>query len=83
MLVDGTFIIGFSYAKKHMAIAPERDDIVKFSDEFDDRGLSYGKMMVRFPWPKDGKAESMPLDLLAKMIEFNMEDKRGMTKFRR
>ncbi|WP_269090618.1 hypothetical protein [Corynebacterium amycolatum] len=38
-------------------------------------------MMVRFPWPKDGKAESMPLDLLAKMIEFNMEDKRGMTKF--
>ncbi|MDK7109755.1 MULTISPECIES: hypothetical protein [Corynebacterium] len=38
-------------------------------------------MMVRFPWPKDGKAESMPLDLLTKMIEFNMEDKRGMTKF--
>lgn len=23
MLVDGTFIIGFSYAKKHMAIAPD------------------------------------------------------------
>ncbi|MDK8819737.1 MULTISPECIES: hypothetical protein [Corynebacterium] len=38
-------------------------------------------MMVRFPWPKDGKAESTPLDLQTKMIEFNMEDKRGMTKF--
>ncbi|EEB62362.1 iron chaperone [Corynebacterium amycolatum] len=79
--LGGTFIIGFSYAKKHMAIAPERAGIEKFSDEFDAHGLSYGKMMVRFPWPKDGKAESMPLDLLAKMIEFNMEDKRGMTKF--
>ena len=29
MLVDGTFIIGFSYDKKHMAIAPERAGIEK------------------------------------------------------
>lgn len=76
-----TFIIGFSYAKKHMAIAPERAGILRFADEFDRRGLSYGKMMVRFPWPADGSATSMPLDLLGEMIEFNMKDKEGMTKF--
>lgn len=69
-----TFIIGFSYAKKHMAIAPERAGILRFADEFDRRGLSYGKMMVRFPWPADGSATSMPLDLLGEMIEFNMKD---------
>lgn len=76
-----TFIIGFSYAKKHMAIAPERAGILRFADEFDRRGLSYGKMMVRFPWPADGSATSMPLDLLGEMIEFNMKDKQGVTKF--
>lgn len=76
-----TFIIGFSYAKKHMSIAPEGAGIVRFADEFDRRGLSYGKMMVRFPWPTDGSSRSMPLDLLAEMIEFNMAEKEGMTKF--
>ena len=72
-----TFIIGFSYAKKHMSIAPERAGIEHFSEEFDRRGLSYGKMMVRFPWPADGSATSMPLDLLGEMIEFNMKEKEG------
>ncbi len=60
--LGATFVIGFSYAKKHMAIAPERAGIERFADEFDRRGLSYGKMMVRFPWPADGSPDSMPLD---------------------
>lgn len=79
--LDGTFIIGFSYAKKHMAVAPERAGIEHFAEKFDALGLSYGKMMLRIPWPTDGKAESLPLDLLADMIEFNMSEKKGMTKF--
>lgn len=76
-----TFIIGFSYAKKHIAVAPERAGIERFSTKFDERGLSYGKMMVRFPWPDSGDAGDLPLDLLGAMIDFNIEEKRGMTKF--
>jgi uncharacterized protein YdhG (YjbR/CyaY superfamily) len=34
----GTFIIGFSVAKKHLAIAPESKTIARFSDEIKQAG---------------------------------------------
>ena len=80
--LGNTFIIGFSYAKKHLAVAPEPAGIEKFSEQFSDRGLSYTTMLVRFPWALDGElAADMHLDLLGEMIEFNMADKEGMEKF--
>lgn len=72
----GTFIIGFSIAKHHLAASPEREGIIQFSDEIMQAGYSHSKMLVRFPWDR-------PVDfsLLEKMIEFNILDKEEYSTF--
>ena len=72
----GTFIIGFSVAKKHLAVAPERAGIDRFSDEIVQAGYSHSKELVRIPWDK-------PVDyaLLEKIIEFNIADKADCKTF--
>lgn len=72
----GTFIIGFSVSKKHMAVSPETVTIKHFADEIAKSGYDYTKMIIRIPWEK-------PIDykLLKKMIEFNILDKADYTKF--
>ena len=66
----GTFIIGFSIAKKHLAVAPENAGITHFSDEIVRAGYDHTKQLVRIPW--EGPVD---FSLLKKMIEFNMLDK--------
>jgi uncharacterized protein YdhG (YjbR/CyaY superfamily) len=72
----GTFIIGFSVAKHHMAVAPERAGILRFSDEIVQAGYDHTNELVRLPWDR-------PVDfsLLEKMIEFNMMDKADCSTF--
>lgn len=72
----GTFIIGFSIAKHHLAVAPERVVIQHFSDEIVQAGYDHTKELVRIRWEK-------PVDfsLLEKMIEFNIMDKADCTTF--
>ncbi len=72
----GTFIIGFSVSKKHMAVSPERAGIIHFSNEIIQAGYEHSKELVRFPWDK-------PIDyrLLKKMIEYNIADKGNITAF--
>lgn len=72
----GTFIIAFSLAKQHLAVTPEQAGISHFASEFEKEGLSYTSMIVRFPWHKPVNYE-----LIAKMIEFNLEDKKDCTTF--
>ncbi len=72
----GTFIMGFSAAKHHMAVAPERAGINNFSDEIVKAGYDHSKELVRIPW--DGPVD---LSLLEKMIEFNILDKAGCSTF--
>lgn len=72
----GTFIVGFSYAKKHMAVAPEFAGMERFADELDERGISHGTMMFRLPW-----ADPVPFDLLEDIIRFNIKDKKGVSTF--
>ncbi len=72
----GTFILGFSVAKKHLAVTPEQAGIKHFASEFEQAGLSYSSMIVRFPYDRPFNFE-----LLAKMIEFNLEDKKDCTTF--
>jgi len=71
-----TFIIGFSVAKKHMAIAPEKVAIDKFSEEIIQSGYEHSKELIRIQWDK-------PFDfsLLGRIIEFNMSDKAESTSF--
>ena len=72
----GTFIIGFSVSKKHLAVAPERAGIIHFSEAIVQAGYEHTKELIRVPW--DG-----PVDfaLLMKLIQFNILDKAECTTF--
>lgn len=67
----GTFIVGFSTAKKHLAVAPEAKTIRHFEDELRRLGVDYTQMLLRFPWER-------PMDyaLLGHLIDFNIQDKK-------
>jgi len=71
-----TFIIGFSIAKQHLAVAPEKAGIDYFSDEIVKAGYGHTKQLVRIPW-------NGPVDfsLLEKIIEFNILDKADCSSF--
>lgn len=72
----GTYIIGFSVAKHHLSVSPERVGINHFSDEIVQAGYNHTKELVRIKWDS-------PVDfsLLEKMIEFNIRDKADCTTF--
>lgn len=72
----GTYIIGFSVSKQHMAVSPEEAGIIHFSEDIKEAGLDHTKMLVRFPWDRP-----VNYDLLAKMIEYNIFDKADCTTF--
>lgn len=72
----GTFIIAFSVAKHHLAVAPEQACLDHFSEEIEKAGYEYSKMLMRIRWDQ-------PVDyaLLEKMIRFNVADKAEATTF--
>lgn len=72
----GTFIIGFSVSKKHLAVAPEQVTVTHVEEDIKKAGYDYTKEIIRIPWSK-------PVDytLLEKMIEFNIWDKKDSTTF--
>ncbi len=74
--VHGTFIIAFSVAKHHLAVTPEKAGIDHLVFEIEKSGYSYTSMIVRFPWNKP-----VDYELLTKMIEFNLDDKKECVTF--
>jgi uncharacterized protein YdhG (YjbR/CyaY superfamily) len=72
----GTFIIGFSVSKKHMAVAPEQAGMNHVASDIAQAGHDHTKELVRFKW-------NQPVDyaLLEKMIEFNIMDKADCKTF--
>lgn len=72
----GTFIIGFSASKKHLAVAPEVPAMEHFSAEITAAGLSHTRMLIRFPWDK-----KIDYPLLERLIRFNIEDKKDCQTF--
>lgn len=73
---EGTYIIGFSHSKNHLAVSPEVKTMKKFEDSIEETGLSHTDNIVRIKWE-----DSIPYELLEEFIEFNIEDKQGYTKF--
>lgn len=71
-----TYIIGFSVSKKHFAVSPEGKTISLFSKELEENDYDYTKNIIRINW-----SQIINHDLLAKMIEFNIEDKADYQKF--
>ena len=72
----GTFIIGFSVAKQHMAVAPEEAAMARFAEEIERSGYGRTKGLFRIRWN-----EPVDFSLLEKLIEFNIEDKADCTTF--
>lgn len=48
----GTYIIRFSAASTHMAMAPERATMIRFEPVMRERSTDFGKMFARQPWNK-------------------------------
>ncbi|GMK40825.1 intracellular iron chaperone frataxin [Paenibacillus sp. CCS19] len=71
-----TFIIGFSVAKHHIAAAPERATMIHFADQLAQAGVDRTDQLIRFKWDKP-----VDYDLLAQLIEFNIEDKADCKTF--
>ncbi|MBT9139155.1 MAG: Intracellular iron chaperone frataxin [Syntrophomonadaceae bacterium] len=72
----GTFIIGFSVAKYHLAIAPEMAGIKQFSEEILQAGYDHSKELIRIKWDSP-----VDLSLLEKVIEFNILAKADCSTF--
>lgn len=72
----GTYIIGFSVAKHHLAVAPEEAGITHFTDEIMQAGYSHTKGLIRFPWNSQ-----IDYALLEKIIDFNIFDKADCSTF--
>jgi uncharacterized protein YdhG (YjbR/CyaY superfamily) len=72
----GTFIIAFSVAKKHIAVAPERKAIIKFEHRIRQAGYEVTTMMYRYPF-------HLPIDftLLQAIVDYNILDKKNITTF--
>ncbi len=72
----GTFILGFSVSKKHVAIAPERAGILRFSADILHDGYDLGKQLFRIRWEQ-------PVDyrLLREIIAFNIAEKADCNTF--
>ncbi|GFZ30150.1 intracellular iron chaperone frataxin [Clostridium zeae] len=72
----GTFIIGFSVAKNHLAFSPEKACLNRFLDEVMQAGYSNTKELIRIPWDSQ-----VDFSLFEKMIEFNIMDKMECSTF--
>ncbi|WP_067839260.1 iron chaperone [Amphibacillus sediminis] len=72
----GTYIIGFSVSKKHLAVAPESVAITHVENGILKAGYDYTKELIRIPWKSP-----VDYDLLEKMIDFNIKDKLDCTTF--
>lgn len=71
-----TFIIGFSLAKNHLSIAPEKKAINHFSKEIIKSGYEYTTNLIKIPWTK-----AVDCSLLEKIIEYNISDKKDCSSF--
>lgn len=72
----GTYIIGFSAASKHMAMAPERAPMIRFESVMRERGTDFSKKFARQPWNKP-----FDYELLDAFIQDQLTDKRDITSF--
>jgi hypothetical protein len=72
----GTFILGFSVAKAHIAVAPEAVVVARFAKDIDAAGYSPTDMLFRIPWKSD-----VNYGLLSQLIAFNLTDKANITSF--
>ena len=70
------FIIGFSIAKKHLAIAPEKVVIDRFSEKIKDTGYNHTQQLFRIEWD-----QPINYQLIKEIIDYNIIEKAECTTF--
>lgn len=73
---NGSFILGFSKAKPHFAIAPEKYTLDTFADDIKAAGYQMTKMFLKIKW-----TDEVNYDLLYRIIDFNIKDKKDSSSF--
>lgn len=71
-----TFIIGFSIAKQHIAIAPEPTVIQTFLEEIEKAGYTHTAQIFKIKWSDD-----IDFELLKSIAAYNIFEKKDMTLF--
>ena len=72
----GTYIIGFSAASKHMAMAPERATMIRFEQVMRERGTDFGKMFACQP-----RNKPFDYELLDAFVQHQLEEKQDIASF--
>lgn len=72
----GTYIIGFSTASKHMAMAPEHATMIHFKSLMRECGTDFSKVFTRQPWN-----EPFDYELLDAFIQHQLAEKQDITPF--
>lgn len=73
---DGTHILSLSVSKEHFSVAPEFKGMEVFRDKIANAGYSQSKMLFRIKF-----SEEVNYQLLREIINFNIEDKKGLNTF--
>lgn len=73
---ENTFIIAFSLAKAHIAVAPESVVIQHFRDDIDKAGYVATQELFRIKWN-----DPVDLNLLHRIVSYNLETKKDHPKF--
>jgi len=71
-----TYIIVFSAASKHMAMAPERATMIRFEPVMRERGTDFGTLLARQPWN-----EPFDYELLDACIQHQLAEKQDIMPF--
>lgn len=74
--MGNTFILGIDSAKKHISISPEEKTMDIYKDDIEKSGYSQTRGLFRIKY-----SENVDYDLLKKLIDYNIEDKKGYKKF--
>ena len=72
----GTYIIGFSAASTHMAMAPERATMIRFQPAMRERCTNFDKTFARQPWHKP-----FDYELLDTFIQHQLAEKQDISSF--
>ena len=72
----GTYIIAFSAASKHMAMAPEFATMIRFEPVMRERSTDFDIIFARQPWTKPFDCE-----LLDVFVQHQLEEKQNITSF--
>lgn len=74
--MNGTFILAISALKNHISFAPEVKTMQIFHDDFKQANIEQTSHLFKIKYN-----DVIDYELLKRVIEFNMKDKKGYPKF--